>query len=356
MTFSAWLSAEPAFPQRTLVLAPSRAVALAPGAVRVSENGSLIRRLTVTAVTSAPPGAVGVAVAVDRGASTAGAPLAAEMAGARELAALRRPGQLLAALSFDGAPTTLFGPTAASGEIGRALAATPLTGSGDDPAAAVLSALGLLRAARVTLGVVVVISDGADLSTRALARARAMAAADATPVIAVDLRDGAPGAPGATALGAAVPGQVISATASQLPSLLASVQAAVDRDFLVSWRSQQPRGRLVHVSASVAGLPGSVASAYLAPAAGSSPMSGPGASGPAAAGPGGGAAGPSAARGGPSAARAGSSAAGAGLRASSSAGSPALALRGLSGATPLSATPGFASASAGGSSAGGSSA
>ncbi|MHB1571749.1 MAG: VWA domain-containing protein, partial [Solirubrobacteraceae bacterium] len=221
-TVSGWLSAASVFPHRTLILAPSASTTLLPGAFHVSENGVPVSPLSVTPVANASAGAVGLVIAIDRNASMNGPGIAGAMAAARQLASLRRPGQLLGAIAFDSSPQPLLGLTGSAAAIGRSLASTPQLGSGDDPAAAVSAAVAQLSAAHVTLGAVVVISDGAGLTTASARAARAAAAATHTPVITIGLRDAAATPASLQALSRVDPGQFTTAAAGQLPSVVAA--------------------------------------------------------------------------------------------------------------------------------------
>lgn len=318
MTVTGWLSPLPAFPRRTLIVAPSAASALTAASVRVSENGAAAGPLTITPAVDAAPGSVGIVVVLDRNASLGAAGLAAEMAAARRFASLRRSNQLLGVTAFDSAPSTILGLTAGAGQISRSLAVTPPLGSGADPAAAVAAALAQLRAARVTLGAVVVISDGVGVARGSLSPAGA--ASLRIPVITIGLRDAAATRSSLLALQRAAPGSFMTASPAQLARLVDGVQQALDRDYLVSWRSSVARGRSVSVTATVNGMTGTVTASYAAPRA----IAAPGPSGAAAA----------------AQARAAN-------RSSAPGPSAATAVPGPAGATPLSPTPGFGTAAGG---------
>ncbi|MGH2915652.1 MAG: type II secretion system F family protein, partial [Solirubrobacteraceae bacterium] len=140
--------------------------------------------------------------------------------------------------------------------------------TGANPGRAVATALAQLRAAHVALGAVVVISDGVGVAAPRTSPPRALtadAAGTHTPVVTLGLEDLHATSASLTALARSVPGQFALVPPAQLPALIGAVAQSLERDYLVSYRSHARRGDPVEVSVTVAGLRGSMSSAYLAP-------------------------------------------------------------------------------------------
>jgi Flp pilus assembly protein TadB len=262
-----WLGNGTKFPARALVLSAPAGTKLSTGNVHVTENGAPAGPLTVTQAGQAGPGDFGALVLVDQSASMAGAPLAAAINATRSLAAQRTPNQQLGLVTFDSSPTAFLRLTSNAGAINTGLAHATWTGKGSDPAAAISLALGELSKAKVALGAIIVVSDGAGIGTSGnAAEAQGAAAAVHVPIFTVGLQDNAATASSLQALSKAAPGQFVQAPPARLSSVLKEIYSTVTQGYVVRWHSQIRRGQAVNVAASATGVPGTVAVNYTSPA------------------------------------------------------------------------------------------
>jgi tight adherence protein B len=262
-----WLGNGTKFPARALVLSAPAGTKLSSGNVHVTENGAPAGPLTVAQARQAGPGDFGALVLVDQNASMAGAPLAAAINATRSLAAQRTPNQELGLITFDSSPTAFLRLTSNAGAINTGLAHATWTGKGSDPAAAISLALGELSKAKVALGAIIVVSDGAGIGTSGnAAEAQGAAAAAHVPIFTVGLQDNAATASSLQALSKAAPGQFVQAPPGRLSSVLKEIYSTVTQGYVVRWHSQIRAGQAVNVAASATGVPGTVTVNYSSPA------------------------------------------------------------------------------------------
>ncbi|MGH2875492.1 MAG: vWA domain-containing protein, partial [Solirubrobacteraceae bacterium] len=269
-SISGWLSSAGASPSRTLVLVPPAGATVTAGRVHVSENGQAVARPSVTRVTDAPSGALGVMLVVDVSSPMRGAGLNAAVAAGRQLAAARFPGEMVGLVSAGATATVTLPPTADSSALSQALSGLTAGGNVGDMPSGIAKALSELRAAKVALGAVVVVSDGAAAphpASTSRSSLLARAAASHTPVVTIGLRDAA-GAPSALqALARSLPGQFTATAPSGASGVIGAIQNSLGDDYLVSYRSTAPAGQPVAVTAHIDGLRGTVSASYQTAAA-----------------------------------------------------------------------------------------
>jgi Flp pilus assembly protein TadB len=262
-----WLGNGTKFPARALVLSAPAGTKLSTGNLHVTENGAPAGPLTVTQAGQSGPGDFGTLVLVDQNASMAGAPLAAAINATRSLAAQRTPNQELGLITFDSSPTAFLRLTSNAGAINTGLAHATWTGKGSDPAAAISLALSELSKAKVALGAIIVVSDGAGIGTSGnAAEAQGAAATAHVPIFTVGLQDNAATASSLQALSKAAPGQFVQAPPARLSSVLKEIYSTVAQGYVVRWHSQIRPGQAVDVAASATGVPGTVTVNYSSPA------------------------------------------------------------------------------------------
>jgi tight adherence protein B len=172
-------AASSGFPARSFVLTLPHGMELKPGAVRLFENGQRVEGLTVTPVGESKTKQFGVVLAIDASISMRGKPIAGAMSAARALAGQRQPGQLLGAVTFNGALTTILPLTDDRQAIDAALSQTPPLNEGTRLYDGVDAAVAMLEDAGVEVGSVVVLSDGADIGSRVTEAAAAAHARNA---------------------------------------------------------------------------------------------------------------------------------------------------------------------------------
>ncbi len=270
-----WLAASSGFPDETLVLVPPSGKTVTGGDVHVSENGTAVPSLTATPASASAPGDFGIMLALDQNSTMSGAGMAAEMSAAKALAAGRSAHQEIGIVGSDSTSTLLLPLTSDTSLIDTTLKAVPWTADGSAPGLGVIQAISQLTTAKTALGAVIVVSDGAGLSTTGGATsdeptASAIAAAAAemhTQIVVVGLQDGSSTPASLHALAQAIPGLDVSATPSRLPSVVQAIAEVLGRDEIVHYRSDAGFAKLVNVTASATGLPGTVAASYQAPKA-----------------------------------------------------------------------------------------
>ena len=267
---SGWLADTAAFPQRTLVLTAGTQQPLSAAGLHISENGTGVGSFTLTPVANAGPGDAAVVVAIDQSTPMRGASLNTEIAGVRALSAVRPANEKLGLIGFDRKASSYMSPNASPSRIATALAGTPSTGRGANPPAAIALALRQLAASKVALGVIVVISDGkairlgtGDPTPQAV---KAAAAAANRPVITLGLNDAGATPASLRSVAQAAPGAYETVTPAQLPAAMLSIQRQLSSNYVVRYRSGAPYGEPVVVSASAAGITGSVQATYRSPA------------------------------------------------------------------------------------------
>jgi tight adherence protein B len=253
------------FPDRGYVVDLGAGAVAGPGAVAVRENGRLVQNLQVT-----PLGAsgihFGVVVAIDSSESMRGAPLENAVAAARAFAGNRQRDEEVGVVAFNGAVDVLRAPTADPGRLSRALGRTPSVGYGTRIYDALQRSLTLLDRAKLSTGSIVLLSDGADLGSRAdakqvLERARAMH----VRIFTVGLRSRDFEAQPLQTLAERSGGSYVEApTAARLKSIYAALGKQLSSEYLVRYRSDVAPHSLARVSINVRGV-GAGAAHYTAP-------------------------------------------------------------------------------------------
>jgi tight adherence protein B len=155
-----------AFPDREYVLSLPKRVKLAPGDVKVWENGHRIRGVTSVQAEAAVSGKFGVVLVIDTSQSMQGRPIRGAVAAARAFAEQRAPTEKLGLVTYNDRVRVELEPTADATRIAESLATTPGLAFGTHTFDAAQIAISLLRAAKVSVGSVVLLSDGADTGSR----------------------------------------------------------------------------------------------------------------------------------------------------------------------------------------------
>ncbi len=157
---------------------------------------------------------------------------------------MRPPYEKLGLIGFDANPLAYVTPTTNIGQIATALAGTPSTGRGSNPPAAIALALRQLATARVSLGAIVVVSDGKAIKLGTGGptpqAVKAAAAAANRPVITLGLKDAAATPASLRALAQAAPGAYETVTPAQLPAAMLSIQQQLSSNYVVRYRSHAP--------------------------------------------------------------------------------------------------------------------
>jgi tight adherence protein B len=251
------------FPDRAFVLTLPRKVRLGPDAIQLRENGQLVSGVGRVQAKNAAVGRFGVVLVVDASQSMLGRPIAGAMAAARAFAAQRVPTELLGLVTFSSRGHVALAPTTDSDAIANALSTPPALAYGTHIYDAVSSALTLLKQSKVTVGSVVVLSDGADTGSKLrLTDLTAKAQAAHVRLFSVGLHSYQFRASTlkslATRTGAAY-SEVTSPKA--LAGLYTALSQQLGNEYLLQYRSNADAGELVRVSVSVAGF-GTASASY----------------------------------------------------------------------------------------------
>jgi tight adherence protein B len=149
-----------AFPGRAYVLTLPRGMRLSSGTVQVLENGQPVDGVVVTPVSEAKPKQFGVVLVIDASMSMQGKPEKAALDAAGVFAAHRQPEEQLALVTYNSVPTVGLTFTSKPDQIAAALAQAPKILYGTHIYDAVAQGIQLLKAAHISAGSVVLLSDG----------------------------------------------------------------------------------------------------------------------------------------------------------------------------------------------------
>jgi tight adherence protein B len=155
------------FPERAFVLTLPEQRRLGAADMEVLENGEPVASPRLRPADRAGARSFGLVLVIDASISMRGKPIASAMAAARTFAGRRQAEQRLGVITFDEQATTALPMTADQGAIDTALAREPVLGSGTAIRDASLAAVKMLRSEHATGGSVVVLSDGADVYSKA---------------------------------------------------------------------------------------------------------------------------------------------------------------------------------------------
>jgi tight adherence protein B len=155
------------FPDRAYVLSLPQKQALATGEVAISENGEAVSGGTLLPANSLGMRGFSTVLVIDASNSMRGEPIVAAMRAARAFAAQRPDGQGLGIVTFADKPTTTLPLTTDGMRVDAALETAPALSAGTAMRDATLAAVRMLKADKVAHGSIVVLSDGADTSSRA---------------------------------------------------------------------------------------------------------------------------------------------------------------------------------------------
>ena len=253
------------FPERGYVVSIPEAASLGAGAVEVLENG--VRVPGVQVVPLATSGLrFGVVLALDASESMAGAPAAAALDSGRAFVSHRTDTEAVGIVAFNGEISVLRRLTRDGAALKSGLATSPHLAYGTRIYDGLESSLALLREAKVSSGSIVLLSDGADLGSRAsLDEAVAAATQQRVRIFTVGLRSGAFDAEPLREIARRTGGSYAEArSAAELASIYEKLGQQLAGEYLVRYRSLARPTAHVDVSVKVAGA-GTAVTAYVAP-------------------------------------------------------------------------------------------
>jgi tight adherence protein B len=254
------------FPQRSFVLTLPRQRALTTADLQIRENGQDVRGLNVTPGGAAGAQSFGTMLVIDTSRSMRGAPILAAMAAAREFVAHRPARQRVGVVFFNGAARLALAPTTDEARLASVLATPPPLDSGTRIYDATMLALHELAFSRISVGSLILLSDGADTgSSVSQAVVASLARRERTRVYAIGARSRSYDGRSLRALAAASGGQYADADGSEMRALFAELGTRMGREYLITYESLQPLGGHVTVEAILSGAPGSTTAFYIAP-------------------------------------------------------------------------------------------
>jgi tight adherence protein B len=255
------------FPDRSYALTLPAPRPLDPASVRVTENGRPVEALSVLPADGASAYRFGVVLAIDASTSMRGKPLRSAIAAARRFVAHRNPGQPVAIMTFAGAAQVLQPFTTDAAAIDRALSSVTLAGGGTHLLDATERAVGLLGAARISSGAVILISDGGDAgSATTLEQVTASANRTGARVFGIGLPSERSNFGSLNLLAAGTHAEFSTVgSASDLARLYDRLGSRLAGQYLIRYRSTAAPGVRVHVTVRAAGMDGVARTVYSSP-------------------------------------------------------------------------------------------
>jgi tight adherence protein B len=253
------------FPERGYVIDLPVGAAISRARVHVSENGLGMGEFTFDSLSSSGV-SYGTILALDASDSMAGAPEAGAVQAARTFVSRRAPSQEIGIVTFNGAVTVLREPTIDAGALQASLAQQPRLSYGTHLFDGVQRALQLLASKKVSAGSIVLLSDGADVGSKAtLKQVVALAKRQHARVFTVGLRSGAFDAKTLQAIASQTGGTYAEASSpTELADIYAQLGSKLAREYLLTYRSLAAPGSPVDVSVTLDGVGASTAH-YKAP-------------------------------------------------------------------------------------------
>jgi tight adherence protein B len=243
------------FPDRGYLVDLPPGMVVSPSAVVVRENGTRVRNLAVTPV-QASGIHYGVVLAIDASDSMRGAPLESAVGAARAFLSHRETDEEVGVVAFNGRVRVLQAPTSDPAFLGHALAKEPEVAFGTRIYDALARSLAMLDKAKLSTGSIVLLSDGADLGSRAdVQRVLARAKKQHVRVFTVGLRSSAFDAETLRSIAKDSGGSYTDApTPQRLRSIYAELSRRLAGEYLVRYRSDARPHSQVRVAVEIHGV------------------------------------------------------------------------------------------------------
>jgi tight adherence protein B len=255
------------FPERAFVLSLADKARLTEERLTVRENGAIVRDFSLTPAGEGKGRSAGVVLVIDASESMAGSPIANAMAAARAFAGQRKPSQQLAVLAYNADTQTVLPFTTDQGEIDQALGRTPEIAYYTRMYEAIDRAISLIKAAKLSPGSIVLLSDGQEVgSLSSPDDAIAKAKEARIRIFSVGLRSRFYDAGTLNALATRTGGRYREASSPKaLTAIFAELGSQLAREYILRYESQVAPNRRVRVAVRVTGLPGLAVSGYTTP-------------------------------------------------------------------------------------------
>jgi tight adherence protein B len=255
------------FPERAFVLSFAEKTRLTKARLTVRENGVIVPDFSLTPAGEGKGRSAGVVLVIDASESMAGSPIANAMAAARAFAGQRKPSQQLAVLAYNADTQTVLPFTTDQGEIDQALGRTPEIAYYTRMYEAIDRAISLIKAAKLSPGSIVLLSDGQEVGSfsspdDAIAKAKEAR----IRIFSVGLRSRFYDAGTLNALATRTGGRYREASSPKaLTAIFAELGSQLAREYILRYESQVGPDRTVRVAVRVTGLPGLAVSGYTTP-------------------------------------------------------------------------------------------
>jgi tight adherence protein B len=255
------------FPERAFVLSFAEKTRLTKERLTVRENGVIVPDFSLTPAGEGKGRSAGVVLVIDASESMAGSPIANAMAAARAFAGQRKPSQQLAVLAYNADTQTVLPFTTDQGEIDHALGRTPEIAYYTRMYEAIDRAISLIKAAKLSPGSIVLLSDGQEVGSfsspdDAIAKAKEAR----IRIFSVGLRSRFYDAGTLNALATRTGGRYREASSPKaLTAIFAELGSQLAREYILRYESQVGPDRTVRVAVRVTGLPGLAVSGYTTP-------------------------------------------------------------------------------------------
>jgi tight adherence protein B len=255
------------FPARAYLATLAGGLRLEASRVSVRENNHRVVGLRVVPANTAGGASFGTVLVMDASDSMRGAPITSAVNAARAFVAKRNLNQRLAILTFNASTDVALPFTTSQSAIEQALAREPQLRYGTHIYDGVAQGVALLRAAGISAGAVIVLSDGADTGSTIALDTVAKNARDAhVRVFTVGLGsvNFHPGP--LQQLAQTTGGTFLRARSlSDLAPIFSELGLQLARQYLITYNSIAEPGRHVQVEVSVSGI-GRATTGYVSPA------------------------------------------------------------------------------------------
>jgi tight adherence protein B len=256
------------FPERAYALTLPQERRLAAADVQVLEDGAPVASPSLVPADRLGSRGFGLVLVIDASHSMRGAPIDAAMTAARAFAGRRQADQRLGVVVFNTRAETRLPLTTDQTAIDAALAARPPLAGGTAINDAALAGVEMLAAQRITGGSVVLLSDGADTSSRAATPAVLDAAKRAgARIFTVGLQSSSYRSETLEQLAGATGGSyALASSPRRLEAIFGRLGAALSRQYLLRYRSLAGPSERVTVQVHVGGRHAPATTAYTSPA------------------------------------------------------------------------------------------
>jgi len=260
------------FPNRAFVLTLPGKRSLGERDVQVLENGEPVADVSLTAAGSNSAEDSGVVLVIDASNSMRGRAIRHATAAARVFAERRPATQHLGIVAFNRRASVLLPLTTDDDAIEDALASPPRLAGGTHLYDSVDTALALLDESDVSIGTIIVLSDGADTGSATSAAAVAAEAGKArVRVFTVGIRSPQFTSAPLRNLGTKTSGAYAEASSSaDLARVYGQLGARLANEYVLTYRSTAGPNRTVRVAVRVKGIQGLAVSGYTTPRTGRS--------------------------------------------------------------------------------------